>query len=40
MKAKMPTETEMKVEFSHKLRKYNISLSQYDTAYKQKEIKP
>ena len=38
MKAKIPTETEMKVEFSHKLRKYNISLSQCKTAYKQKEI--
>ena len=38
MKATIPTESEMKVEFSHKLRKYNISLSQYKTAYKQKKI--
>ena len=38
MKAKIPTESEMKVEFSHKLRKYNISLSQCETAYKEKEI--
>ena len=38
MKAKIPTETEMKVEFSHKLRKYNILLSQDETAYEQKEI--
>lgn len=40
VKAKIPSETEKKVEFSRKLRKYNISLSQYDTAFKQKEIRP
>jgi len=39
-KTKIPNSTDKKVEFSKKLRKYNISLSQYETAYKQMEIKP
>lgn len=40
VRAKIPDTSEQKVEFSKKLRKYNISLFQYAAVLQQKEIKP
>jgi len=39
-KQQIPDAQAEKVDFSHKLMKYNISLQQYSAAIKQKEIKP
>ena len=39
-KVGIPEESEKKMDLGKKLRKYNVSLAQYDSALRLKEIKP